>query len=71
MIKPLVRYAFVAGLIVMLAGCSLLKKQTNGTSGSSSKSTNPFLSSSKKVQQDVAQTETDFGQLQSEVKIPK
>ncbi len=64
----------VAALILGLAGCtSAPKKNAKLTPGgtTSTTSSNPFLSSSKKVQQDLTQTETDLGQLESQTKFSK
>ena len=71
MITPLIRPILPAALISGVAGCSALKKQTNGTSTTSAQSSGGFFGSSKKVQQDLTQTQTDLGQLESQAKFAK
>ena len=62
------RVMIVAALIVASAGCSAAQKKSKATSGSIS---NTFSSSASKVGQDLTQTRTDLGALESEIKIPK
>ena len=71
MLRTIVCSFFAASLISGFAGCSSLNKKSPSTSTTSSTTTNPFVSSSKKVQQDLTQTETDLGQMESQIKIPK
>lgn len=66
MTKSLVRYVVIPVVLVTIAGCSSPGKKGKSTATASS---TPFLSSSKKVQQDFTQTETDLGQLESEIKV--
>ncbi len=68
MIKSSARSILAAGLIFTLVGCASSSKQPKSSTTASS---NPFLSASKKVQTDVSQTETDLGQLESQAKFAK
>ena len=66
MTRSYVRCLVIPAVVIALAGCSSPGKKGKSTATASS---SPFLSSSKKVQSDITQTETDLGQLESEVKV--
>ena len=68
MLKPTARHLVASSLIFLLAGCASATKQSKSTTTTS---TNPFVSQSKKVQQDLTQTQTDLGSLESEIKVGK
>ena len=68
MFKSSVSCVLASALIFAVAGCASSSKQPKSSTTASS---NPFLSASKKVQTDVTQTETDLGQLESQAKFAK
>ena len=68
MFQSTIRLAVASTLIFGLAGCASAGKKT---STSTTVSANPFSASAKKVNQDFTQTETDLGQLESQVKVGK
>ena len=53
----------VTSLVLALSGCSAAQKKTKSAPTTS---TNSFTASAKQVQQDLTQTETDRGKLESE-----
>lgn len=66
----------IACLVVILplaglAGCSSLTKRTKAKGATESAVPGPLLSSSRKVQQDLRQTESDLGELESQVRSYK
>lgn len=72
MLKPLARSVLFAILLPSLAGCSAAGKRPGGRSPAATKGlANPFKSSAAKVRRDVAQTQLDLGELESQVKLPK
>lgn len=67
--QPLIACLLVATLTLGLAGCSSLTKRTKAKGATSTTTTtSPLFQSSRKVQQDLRQTEADLGELESQVK---
>ena len=66
--KSFAIHVLAASMTLAFAGCTSPQKQAKGKSAASS---NPLMSSAKKVQQDVSQTGTDLSAFESEAKLSR